>query len=150
MWKKTYSQNVTDLDAASLWRAWSDVNRWTEWQDDIESARLAGPFVAGGSFMLRPKGGPNVKVTLLAVEPGIRFTDLTKFPLAEMVGDHELIVHGKTVEVRTTISVRGPLAFLWIRLVASGVVDGLPEQTRRLIERAGSLLTAPRAATAGA
>lgn len=150
MWKKTYSQNVTDLDAASVWRVWSDVNSWNEWQDDIESARLESEFIAGGSFMLRPKGGPNVKVALLAVEPGIRFTDLTKFLLAEMVGDHELIMHGKTVEVRTTISIRGPLAFLWIRLVGSGVVDGLPQQTRRLIERAGSLLAVPSSATAAA
>lgn len=136
MWTQTHSTRISDIDAALVWSVWTDVNRWSEWQPDLEHTRLDGPFEAGTRFLLRPRGGPNVNVQLLEVRPGEGFTDLTKFPLAEMLGEHELVRHGNELEIRTTISVRGALSFLWIRLVASEVVAGLPEQTRLLVNRA--------------
>ena len=75
----------------------------------------------------------------------MRYVDLTCFPLATMTGSHELIANGEHLEIRTTMSVRGPLAFLWVRLVARGIVSGLPQQTHALIERAcGSGAKAPK------
>jgi len=136
MWSGSHSQRVSGLSADKLWKAWTDVNRWSEWQDDIELARIDGEFREGASFLLRPKGGPNVKVELLNVETNVNFTDLTRFPLAQMTGAHDLIRRGNELEVRTTITVTGPLAFLWSRLVAKGIVAGLPKQTQALIDRA--------------
>ena len=135
MYTQSHSQRISGLAAATVWQVWTDVDRWTEWQEDLESARLDGEFRAGGTFTLRPKGGPNVKVELTEVVANSRYTDVTRFPLAEMTGVHAIIVHGRELELKTTISVTGPLAFLWTRLVAKGVVAGLPEQTRRLVAR---------------
>jgi hypothetical protein len=120
---------------------WTDVNRWNEWQNDLEFARLDGEFREGATIALRPKGGPNVKVELVKIEPNINFTDLTRFPLARMTGAHDLIRRGNELEVRTTMTVTGPLAFLWSRLVAKGIVAGLPKQTHALIEQARGLET---------
>jgi hypothetical protein len=53
-----------------------------------------------------------------------------------MVDSHELIDHGDGVEVKTTVTVQGPLAFLWRKLVAEGVARSLPEQTERLVQAA--------------
>lgn len=139
MWTASHSQRVNDLGIESLWNVWTDVNRWSEWQDDLEFARLEGEFGEGAQFLLRPRGGPDVKVQLLNVEKNVNFTDVTRFPLAQMTGAHDLIRRGKEIEVRTTITVRGPLAFLWVRLVAKGIVAALPQQTRSLIERARKL-----------
>jgi hypothetical protein len=135
----THSQRVSGLRAEKVWRVWTDVNRWNEWQDDLELARLDGEFRKGATFLLRPRGGPNVKVELVNVEPNVNFTDLTRFPLARMTAAHDLIPRGNELEVRTTITVTGPLAFLWSRLVARGIVAGLPKQTKALIERARGL-----------
>jgi hypothetical protein len=38
--------------------------------------------------------------------------------------------------VRTTITLTGPLAFLWRKLVVDNIVRDLPQQTERLLERA--------------
>jgi hypothetical protein len=139
MWSGSHSQRVSGLSAEKIWKAWTDINRWSEWQDDLEFARLDGEFREGATFMLRPQGGPNVKVELINVEPNVNFTDCTRFPLAQMTGSHDLIRRGSEIEVRTTMTVRGPLAFLWGRLVAKGIVAGLPRQTESLIARARSL-----------
>jgi hypothetical protein len=136
MWTRTHTTTVTGIDLDTLWRIWSDVNRWHEWQPDLEFARLDGPFAAGSTFQLRPKGGPTVRIALETVEPGRRFTDLTRFPLGRMFGDHVFEARGGGVEIRTTVRVEGPLRFLWVKLVAAGVAAKMAEQTDALVARA--------------
>jgi hypothetical protein len=119
-----------------VWQVWSAVEQWHTWQDDIEYARLDGEFRAGESIAFRPRGGPNVKLELVAVVPNASFVDVTRFPLARMYDSHELVQRGDELEIRTSIRVEGPLSFLWRKLVAERVANGMPEQTSRLIERA--------------
>jgi hypothetical protein len=136
MWTKSYSKTVKGLDVGQAWKVWTDVNEWHTWQNDIAFAKLEGDFTTGNSFLLKPKGGPKVKIELIQVEANKVFTDLTKFPLARMYGMHEFIVHGDELEIRTTMSIEGRLSFLWRKLVAEDIVKGLPEQTERLIAKA--------------
>jgi hypothetical protein len=135
MWSRTHSTTVRGLGAAQLWRVWTDVNQWHTWQPDIEYARLDGAFAAGRTFVLKPKGGPKVKIEIVAAEPGSRFTDLTRFPGARMYGNHEFVVRDDGLEIRTTIRVEGPLGFGWRKIVAEGIASGMAEQTERLLER---------------
>ena len=132
----SYSPRAEGLSAADLWRVWADVDRWSQWQDDIDFARLDGAFAKGSMFRLKPKGGPNVKIEILRCDPHRNFIDLTRFPLAHMYGSHDMIERDGYVELTTTVSIEGPLAFLWRRLVAQGVADSLPAQTRALVARA--------------
>jgi hypothetical protein len=136
MWTKSYSTTVKGIDVARLWQVWTDVDAWHSWQSDLAYAKLEGPFAAGSTFLLKPKGGPRVRITLTTVESQQRFVDLTRFPLARMYGDHQFIVRGDEVELRTTVSVDGPLGFLWRKLVGEGVAASLPAQTAGLIARA--------------
>jgi hypothetical protein len=136
MWTQSYSQTVKDLSAERVWNVWTDVNQWHTWQDDVEYARLDGEFESGKKFAFRPKGGPNVELELTDVRKNSVFVDVTRFPFARMIDSHELIERGDELEIKSTITMQGPLAFLWRKLVGEGVASGLPEQTRRLIERA--------------
>lgn len=61
--------------------------------------------------------------------------DLTKFPLAKMYDSHELINHGDELEIKTTVTISGPLSLVWRKLVAENVAGGMPAQTDRLIEK---------------
>lgn len=136
MWSRSYSQRVKGVSAEQIWNVWVDVNQWVKWQNDIEAAELKGKFEEGNTYMLRPKGGPNVKIEILKVNKHVNFTDLTKFPLAQMTGSHDFIKHGDELELKTTMTVRGPLAFFWVMVVAKGIVKDLPSQTQNLIDRA--------------
>lgn len=135
MWSQSYSQRVQGLSRAQLWAVWADVNQWHRWQDDIEYARLTGEFAVGQTLDFRPKGGPRIAIELVEVAPDQCFTDLTRFPGARMYGRHEFIDQPDGVEIRTTMRVEGPLGFLWRKIVAEGIVKGLPAQTASLIQR---------------
>jgi hypothetical protein len=137
MWSSTHSKTVRGLKAEQVWQVWTDVNQWHTWQPDIEHARLDGAFAAGNTFELRPKGGPTVNIEIIKAEPNRRFVDLTRFPGARMYGSHEFVVRGDEMEIRTTMSIEGPLSFVWRKIVAEGVAKGMPEQTDHLIQKAG-------------
>ena len=136
MWSKTYSKKVTGLRAAQVWKVWTDVNQWHTWQSDIEYARMDGEFKVGNTFLLKPKGEPKVKIEIIQVEPNRQFTDLTRFPGSKMFGFHQFVIHGDELEIKTTMSINGPLSFLWKKLVAEGVANGMRAQTEKLIEKA--------------
>jgi hypothetical protein len=70
------------------------------------------------------------------VRPNALFVDITRFPLARMVDSHELIERDGGLEIRTTIRMEGPLAFLWRKIVGEDVVKSLPAQTDNLIAQA--------------
>ena len=138
MWTRSYSKTIENLDATHIWDVWTDVNNWHTWQDDIEYAKLNGEFKKGSLIDFKPKGGPKIKIELTEVKPNSVFIDLTKFPLARMFDLHELIDHGDNLEIKSTIRIEGPLSFLWRKLVAENVANGMEEQTKKLIEKAGN------------
>jgi hypothetical protein len=135
MWSKSYSKMIEGVNAGQVWNVWTDVNQWHTWQDDIDHAKLDGGFETGNVIHFKPKGGPNIKLELTEVKPNSVFIDLTRFPLAKMYDLHELIDHGNKLEIKSTIRIEGPLSFIWKKLVAENVANGLEEQTEKLIEK---------------
>ncbi|MBI2769619.1 MAG: SRPBCC family protein [Burkholderiales bacterium] len=138
MWSSSYSKTVKGLTAQQVWDVWTDVNQWHTWQDDIDYARLEGEFESGNSFKFRPKGGPDINIELAKVERDSVFVDITRFPLAKMVDSHELIQRGDALEIKTTLTVQGPLSFVWRKLVVENIASGLPLQTDKLIAKAAN------------
>jgi len=136
MWSKTYSKKIQGLKAEQVWKVWTDLNQWHTWQSDIEYAKMDGEFEVGQTFLLKPKGGPKVKIEIIKVELNKQFTDLTRFPGAKMYGSHEFVIHGDELEIKTTMSIEGPLSLIWRKIVAEDVAIGMMEQTNNLIEKA--------------
>jgi hypothetical protein len=51
-----------------------------------------------------------------------------------MYGHHEVESIGPSrIRLKTTMTVTGPLGFLWRKLVAQGIVDDLPKDTANII-----------------
>lgn len=139
MWKKSHTIISKEVTKEQLWKLFSDVNQWGNWDEGIEFANMDGLFVAGNHFMLRPNGGPTVKIKILIAEPNKQFKDLTTFPLAKMYGDHIFEETADGLKMTTTMTVKGILGFLWIKLVARKIVDSLPADMQRQIEIARAL-----------
>jgi Polyketide cyclase / dehydrase and lipid transport len=54
----------------AIWREWSDVRRWPEWNGDIERIELDGPFVVGTRITMTPIGDEPVELRIAeAAEP---------------------------------------------------------------------------------
>src|SRR5437764_4252490 len=74
MWTTEHSVEAAgSLEA--IWRVWADVPSWGEWNPDIERIELDGPFAAGSTIAMTPRGQePVVLVIAEAAEPD-RFVD---------------------------------------------------------------------------
>jgi hypothetical protein len=55
MW--TNEQSIeTAASPDAIWRLWSDVARWPEWNADIEHIEISRPFAAGSTITMTPIG----------------------------------------------------------------------------------------------
>jgi ligand-binding SRPBCC domain-containing protein len=132
---KTYSfQAKTALPPDALYRAITAIERWPEWDHELKSTEHSGPLKAGTTFFLTPKGGPQVKMEITAAERPCRFGDVAHLPFAAMHTDHRFEQDGGRTLMTVTISVSGPLAFVWDRLVARKQAAGAAEHARAFLE----------------
>jgi hypothetical protein len=63
----------TSASADKVWRVWSDVNAWPEWNPDMKEARLDGPLQQGTQGMINTRSGGKHDVVVTMVEPGRAF-----------------------------------------------------------------------------
>jgi polyketide cyclase/dehydrase/lipid transport protein len=139
MWKKSHSVISKEVTREQMWKLFSNVNNWHTWDQGIEFAKMEGQFVQGNHFLLRPKGGPTVKIELLETVPNKKFTDVTRFPLAKMYDEHVFEETPEGLKISNTIWVKGVLGFLWVKLVAQKIVDNLPNDVQQQIKAAQGL-----------
>ncbi|MCP2027227.1 cobalamin biosynthesis Co2+ chelatase CbiK [Flavobacterium sp. HSC-32F16] len=136
MWTKSYSVITTEITKEQIWKLTTDINNWKKWDDTVEDSQLLGELRVGNYFLLKPKGGPKVKIKLVEVIENKKFTDLTVFPLAKMYGEHTYEDTSDGLKISVTITVKGILSFLWVKLVAKGIVDHLPADIANQIKNA--------------
>lgn len=74
MWTTEQTIDAT-VPPGRIWRAWTDVERWPEWNADIERIKLDGPFAVGTTIAMTPRGQETVELRLADVEDGERFVD---------------------------------------------------------------------------
>ena len=122
-----------------MWKLFSDVNNWPVWDKGVAFAQLEGKFEKGNHFMFQPKGGPKLKIGIVEAIENKNFTDFTKFPLAKMYGEHTFEETSEGLKLTTTMKVKGILSFLWIKIVAQKIVDGLPSDMQDQIKAASKL-----------
>lgn len=121
MWKRTCSKIYQNISISKVWDLWADIDNWPKWHDDLEYCKLNGKFEKGSFFILKPKGGPKVKIELLDVQPEKSFIDCTKFPGAKMYDTHKIEKTPTGIKISNEVRVEGILSFLWVFLVAKNV-----------------------------
>jgi len=139
MWTRNHSVVTPEVTKEQIWKLFTDVNNWHSWDEGIEFAKLDGRFEKGNFFVLKPKGGPTVKVKLLATIENEMFLDVTKFPLAKMYDEHKFEETPLGLKITNTITVKGPLGFLWRKIVAEKIVQALPKEMQQQIKAARKL-----------
>lgn len=139
MWMRSHSVVTGAVTKEQLWKLFKDVNAWSTWDAGVEYARMEGEFKQGNFFLLKPTNGPKVKIQLVETVEDRGFTDMTKFPLATMYGEHKFEDTPEGLRITTTMKVKGPLGFLWRKLVAQDIVNALPAEMEHQIKTASAL-----------
>jgi hypothetical protein len=71
MWTTEHSVETT-ASAESVWRLWSDVTTWGDWNADIERIEISGPFAPASTIAMTPVGQDIVELRIAeASEPDL-------------------------------------------------------------------------------
>lgn len=139
MWSKSYSKVFKGINKKAVWQLWTDVNNWPKWDQELDYCKMDTAFIEGSQFILKPKGGPNVKIILSEVKPYEKFTDYCKFLGATMYDYHELEETSEGLLIKNTITVTGPLRFIWVNIIAKNVANSIPKNTEALVNLAKTI-----------
>jgi hypothetical protein len=112
---------------------WADMGTWPEWDEAVAWAHLDGPFAAGSTGTLKPRGGPKVSFVIETLEHGSEFTDVSSMPGAKLRIRHLVSVDDRTTRVDIDVSIEGPLEWLWRRVIGKGIASSTPEGLAKLV-----------------
>lgn len=133
---------ITTAHPAAFFARWGDVATWPEWNTDIEWVRLDGPFVQGATGKLKPKGGPTVSFVIRSLVADREFIDVSKLIGARLEFAHRLTRTGDTTRIDVEISIEGPLAWLWTRLMGKGLKSAAQPDVDNLVKAVAKATTA--------
>jgi Polyketide cyclase / dehydrase and lipid transport len=134
MWQANF-QTTTDVPAEKLYKVITDFNAWSKWDDGIEHTQLMGEAKTGGEFMLKPKGGPAVKITIEKMWP-FELIDVAYLPLAKMRTIHKYVQVGDTTHIHMELQIWGLLGFVWRKIIGENQIKDAAVQTQALVDYA--------------
>jgi hypothetical protein len=138
MWVAEHSIETTAA-AEAIWREWSDVEHWPEWNGDIERIELDGPFAAGSRITMTPIGDEPVELRIAeSIEPEL-FVD--EADLGEIVVRtiHRIVpLDEERARVTYRMEITGPAADTVGPEVGPEISGDFPQVLAALAERAES------------
>lgn len=117
------------VDPKVVWERWTNTDLWPSDDPAVAKAKLNGPVAKGALGMVRWNGR---KATFRIVEVDrqkMRFGIEAKALLATLRVDHlldQVEGEGELREFTHRLTITGPLARLWDRLVGRRIADGMP------------------------
>ena len=107
-----------EADPDAVWKAWTDVARWPEWDVSKEIAQLDGPFEPGTRGWARKRGNLGGSFTITAVDAGRGWVSECPMPLGKVIFDHRIEpAGGGRVRVVKRVEVEGacgPLVLMFV------------------------------------
>lgn len=139
MWSKTYSITTNEVTKEQMWKLFADVNGWHTWDSGVENAQLNGQFEQGNHILLKPKSGPKIKIVLSKVVEKQLFITASSFPLGKIYHQHLFEETSDGLRISYTITVKGVLSFLWVKLIAQNLFNSIPKDVVKQINIAKAL-----------
>lgn len=138
MWKYEHAVETT-APAEAVWRHWTDVARWPEWNAGVERIEIDGSFEVGTTFTMTPPGEEPVRMRLTEVVANEVFTDEAAGPDFVVTTIHRLeaLGAGRTrISYRTEIT--GPVADTVGPEIGPMITADFPDVLAALVARAES------------
>lgn len=127
---------TTKAKPAAIFNLWADVDHWADYDESIEWAKLTDTLEEGGKCTVKPKGGPKVKATISTIEQNQRFINVSHLLGAKLMFDHGLSQQNGQTIVAITVTINGPLSWLWAKILGKNQQTELEKSTANLIKKA--------------
>jgi hypothetical protein len=130
-------ETVVTADHAAVWRTWTDMERFPEWDPREEETRLDGPFAAGTTGWSKQKGTSRSPILISAVEPGALWQVETPLPGGKLVIDHRVDdMGGGRLRLSKRYVVHGPVSFAFRVYYARRIRQEMPASFAALVAEA--------------
>lgn len=126
----------------AIWRLWTDVSSWKNWDKGLKDAELSGPMALGSKGRIIPLSGAPAEFEITAFEPNRSYTLTMNFPDARLMVRRFIVGKSPTV-FRHDIRFEGPQAERWANLLGPGFRAALPP-TMTELSRLATSATSPR------
>jgi Polyketide cyclase / dehydrase and lipid transport len=124
----------TNEPPAKIWQVLEDVENWKNWDREIESCHLDGPFQTGTSGYLKLKGSPRLNTLLTHVGPFSCFVQEAKLFLATAVMTHSIVHDSGQAKVTFQTEIRGPLALLYSCFIGDAIKKKVPIEMEEMLK----------------
>jgi hypothetical protein len=108
---REYGTSVeTSASPEKVWKIWSDMSTWGEWNPNVSTMDWQGGFVSGSSGVMNTRAGQHHKMQLVDVVAGRSFALLTSVvPGTRFRFNCRIEPAGAKTKVSQTVEVGGPL-----------------------------------------
>jgi hypothetical protein len=100
----------TTASPDKVWRVWSDMSTWGEWNPNVSTMAWNGGFVSGSTGIMNTKAGQHHNMRLVDVQPGRSFAlETSVVPGTKFRFNCRIEPDGAKTKVSQTVEVGGPL-----------------------------------------
>ena len=133
---KAFSHQVTTTsEPADIWRLWTDVSTWKDWDKGLSDAELEGVFEVGAQGKIIPLSGPSTRFDVTEYTEGTSYAFETRLPFARLEVRRSFVGTNPTV-FRHDVSFKGFLGGFWAGRFGPGFRQALPPTMETLAELA--------------
>ena len=108
---REYGTSVeTTASPDKVWRVWSDMSTWGQWNPNVTTMDWSGGFASGTSGVMNTPSGQHHKMQLVDVQPGRGFALLTRVvPGTQFRFNCRIEPSNGKTKISQTVEVGGPL-----------------------------------------
>jgi hypothetical protein len=100
----------TTAPADKVWKIWSDMSTWGEWNPNVSTMDWQGGFESGTNGIMNTRSGQHHKMKLVDVVPGRSFAlETSVVPGTMFRFNCSMVPAGAKTRISQTVEVKGPL-----------------------------------------
>ena len=122
----------------TIWKIWTDVPNWKDWDKELKSAELDGLFAKGVKGKLIPQKGKKAKFKIVAFEKGKSYTFKTNLPLGSLFVKRTLEVKNGRTYFTHEVWFKGLTKGIFAKLLGNDFRKALPivmENIKKIAEK---------------
>lgn len=129
----TYEKSITGkADIKKIWNLYSDVTKWSSWDESVKSVQLSGPFCAGTHGVMEMAYGPNLPIELTECSEKRSFTTKSELGPITVTFGHILKEDANGVTITHTVTIEGGEENQ-MKGMGEGITAGIPDCLQKLL-----------------
>jgi hypothetical protein len=131
MWHAQHTLETTTTPE-SIWRCWTNVPGWPDWDEGLEWATLQGPMAVGTAGVIKCRSGERLAFRVIEFIEGRSFTCLGRKLGTDLRFVHRLEPSSLGTKLTHRVEAQGPLAWLLGLTLGRRIQKSLPIAARKL------------------